>query len=72
MDPRMQIYGYMNDSDFVAECNKRNIKLFGIVFEVQGWEYPAVFNEEGKLLRMNLRAEDAEVMIRTERFMFMY
>ncbi len=60
VDPRMQIYGYMNDSDFVAECNKRNIKLFGIVFEVQGWEYPAVFNEEGKLLRMNLRAEDAE------------
>ena len=56
----MQIYGYMNDSDFVAECSKRGIRLFGIVFEVQGWEYPAVFNKDGKLVRMNLRAEDAE------------
>ena len=56
----MQIYGYMNDSDFVAECSKRGIRLFGIVFEVQGWEYPAVFSDEGKLVRMNLRAEDAE------------
>ncbi len=60
VDPRMQIYGYMNDSDFVAECSRRGIKLFGIVFEVQGWEYPAVFSDEGKLVRMNLRAEDAE------------
>ena len=50
----------MNDSDFVAECSKRGIRLFGIVFEVQGWEYPAVFSDEGKLVRMNLRAEDAE------------
>ncbi len=60
VDPRMQIYGFMNDSEFVAECNKRGIRLFGIVFEVQGWEYPAQFDNEGKLLRMNRRAEEAE------------
>ncbi len=35
-DPRMRFYGYMNDSEFIAECNKRGIKVFGIVFEVQG------------------------------------
>ena len=56
-DPRMQIYGYMNDSEFVAECNRRGIRLFGIVFEVQGWEYPVVMDENGHIVRMNKRAE---------------
>ena len=60
VDPRLQIYGFMNDSEFIAECNKRGIRLFGIVFEVQGWEYPAVFTEDGTLLRMNKRAEETE------------
>ena len=58
VDPRMQIYGFMNDSEFIAECNRRGIKLFGIVFEVQGWEYPAVMDEQGHIVRMNLRAEE--------------
>jgi len=60
VDPRMQIYGFMNDSEFIAECNRRGIRLFGIVFEVQGWEYPAVIDEQGRLIRMNLRAEEEE------------
>lgn len=58
VDPRMQLYGYMNDSEFVAECNKRGIKLFGIVFEVQGWEYPVVMDDQGHIVRMNKRAEE--------------
>lgn len=58
VDPRMQIYGFMNDSEFIAECSKRGIRLFGIVFEVQGWEYPAVFDQEGRIIRMNKRAEE--------------
>ncbi len=58
VDPRMQIYGYMNDSEFIAECNRRGIRLFGIVFEVQGWEYPVVLDEQGRIVRMNLRAEE--------------
>lgn len=57
VDPRMQVYGFMNDSDFVTECNKRGIKLFGIVFEVQGWEYPVVMDKDGHIVRMNKRAE---------------
>lgn len=57
VDPRMQIYGFMNDSEFIAECSRRGIRLFGIVFEVQGWEYPAVFDGQGRLVRMNKRAE---------------
>ncbi len=61
VDPRMQFYGFMNDSDFVKECGKRGIKLFGIVFEVQGWEFPAVFDAEtGRLTRLNLRAQQEE------------
>ncbi len=62
VDPRLQIYGYMNDSDFVKECSRRGIKLFGIVFEVQGWEYPAVFDDKGRLIRLNKRAEENKDM----------
>lgn len=60
VDPRMQMYGFMNDSEFIAECNKRGIRLFGIVFEVQGWEFPAVFDEDGKIVKLNKRAEEDE------------
>lgn len=60
VDPRMQIYGYMNDSEFIAQCNRRGIKLFGIVFEVQGWEYPAVFDDKGHIVKMNRRAEESD------------
>lgn len=60
VDPRMQIYGYMNDSEFVKECGKRGIKLFGIVFEVQGWEFPAVVDEDGHITRLNLHAQQEE------------
>jgi len=58
VDPRMRFYGHMNDSEFVEECNKRGIKVFGIVFEVQGWEFPAVIDEKtGELKRFNLHAQ---------------
>ena len=60
VDPRMQLYGFMNDSEFVAECSRRGIRLFGIVFEVQGWEFPAVLDGNGRIIRMNKRAEEAE------------
>ena len=60
VDPRMRFYGYMNDSEFAAECEKLGIRLFGIVFEVQGWEFPAVFDENGKLIRLNLHAEQTD------------
>ena len=46
IDSRFRFYGFVNDSEFVKECRKRGIKVFGIVFEVQGWEMPAEVNEE--------------------------
>ena len=52
LDPRMRFYGGMTDSEFAKECGKQGIKLFGIVFEVQGWEFPAAC---GSLPRINIR-----------------
>ena len=60
VDPRMRFYGGMNDSEFAAECGKLGIRLFGIVFEVQGWEFPAVFDERGHILRLNEHAEQQD------------
>lgn len=50
VDPRQRFYGHMNDSEFIHECKKRGIRVFGIVFEVQGWEFPVRVSEDGKLL----------------------
>jgi hypothetical protein len=54
VDPRFRFYGFMNDAEFIAACQERGIKVFGIVFEVQGWEFPVELNEEeDKILAMN-------------------
>jgi hypothetical protein len=54
IDSRFRFYGFVNDSEFVKECQKHGIKVFGIVFEVQGWEIPAELNEdETQILAFN-------------------
>src|ERR1051325_7201004 len=54
IDTRFRFYGFVNDSEFVRECQKHGIKVFGIVFEVQGWEIPAELNEdESQILAFN-------------------
>jgi len=54
IDTRFRFYGFVNDSEFVQECQKKGIKVFGIVFEVQGWEMPAELNEdESQILAFN-------------------
>ena len=45
VDARSRFYGFVNDSEFIAECHKHGIKVFGIVFEAQGWEFPVELNE---------------------------
>ena len=51
---RLRVYGYMNDAEFIAECGKRGIDVYGIVFEVQGWEFPVELNDaEDEILAMN-------------------
>jgi hypothetical protein len=58
IDPRFRFYGFVNDAEFIAECRRRGIKVFGIVFEVQGWEFPATLNEaEDRVLALNEAAE---------------
>ncbi|NED99436.1 hypothetical protein [Phytoactinopolyspora halotolerans] len=54
VDPRSRIYGVVNDSEFITECHKHGIKVFGIVFEAQGWEFPVELNEkEDQILALN-------------------
>ena len=54
IDPRFRFYGFVNDAEFIAHCQERGIKVFGIVFEVQGWEFPVELNEEqDRVLSMN-------------------
>ncbi len=60
VSPRMRFYGGMNDGEFAEECGRLGIRLFGIVFEVQGWEFPAVFDENGHIIRLNEHAEEGE------------
>jgi hypothetical protein len=59
VDPRFRFYGFVNDSEFIAECRRRGIKVFGIVFEVQGWEFPVELSPGGdRVLALNeLRGE---------------
>ena len=53
-DPRFRFYGFVNDAEFIAACRERGIKVFGIVFEVQGWEFPVELNEaEDTILALN-------------------
>ncbi|MDX6302416.1 MAG: hypothetical protein QOF53_3630 [Nocardioidaceae bacterium] len=52
--PRDRFYGFVNDSEFVAECHKHGIAVFGIVFEAQGWEFPVELDEdESTILALN-------------------
>jgi hypothetical protein len=43
--PRFRFYGFVNDAEFIAECGRRGIKVFGVVFE-HAWEFPVELNEE--------------------------
>jgi hypothetical protein len=59
IDPRFRFYGFVNDAEFIAACQRQGIKVFGIVFEVQGWEFPVELNDaEDRVLAVNeLRGE---------------
>jgi hypothetical protein len=51
---RDRVYGFVNDSEFVAACHERGIKVFGIVFEAQGWEFPVeLSDDEDAVLALN-------------------
>jgi len=52
--PRMRQYGFLNDSEFLAECHSHGVKAFSVIFCMQGWEFPAEFNDaEDQVLSMN-------------------
>jgi hypothetical protein len=50
---RFRVYGFVNDAEFIEECGRRGIKVFGVVFE-HAWEYPVELNEaEDRVLALN-------------------
>ena len=50
---RFRFYGFVNDAEFMAECGRRGIKVFGVVFE-HAWEFPVELNdEEDRVLSLN-------------------
>src|SRR5215207_3225834 len=54
VEPRARFYGFVNDAEFIAACQARGIKVFGIVFEAQGWELRARLNaDEDRVLALN-------------------
>jgi len=54
IDPRFRLYGFVNDAEFFAAAQARGIKVLGIVFEVQGWEFPVELSEsEDRILALN-------------------
>lgn len=56
IDPRFRFYGFVNDAEFIEACHQHGIKVFGIIFEAQGWEFPVELNEaEDRVLALNER-----------------
>ncbi|WP_051548556.1 hypothetical protein [Nocardioides sp. URHA0032] len=54
VDARSRFYGFVNDSEFIAACHERGIKVLGIVFEAQGWEFPVeLTDDEDAVLALN-------------------
>lgn len=49
---RFRTYGFVNESEFIQACQARGIDVYGIVFEVQGWEFPAEI-VDGKVVAFN-------------------
>lgn len=51
---RYRQYGYLKDSEFLAECSARGVKAFSVIFSTQGWEFPVELNDaEDEILAMN-------------------
>lgn len=54
VEPRSRFYGFVNDAEFIAACQARGIKVLGIVFEAQGWEFPVELDDdESTVLALN-------------------
>jgi hypothetical protein len=54
IDPRFRVYGFVNDSEFIAACDRAGIRVFGVVFEAGGWEFPVELDDdESEVLAMN-------------------
>ncbi|MCI8623020.1 MAG: hypothetical protein HFG26_05085 [Provencibacterium sp.] len=58
ISPRFRFYGYLNDSEFCRECEKRDITAYAVLWKAQLWEFPGERAEDGALAALNkLRGE---------------
>ncbi|AEF83183.1 putative lipoprotein [Leadbettera azotonutricia ZAS-9] len=54
IQPRFKFYGYLNDSEFCRECEKRDIAAYAVLWKAQLWEFPIELNkEEDTILGLN-------------------
>jgi len=61
VDPRMRFYGFLNDKEFCAECAKRGVTAFAVLWKAQLWEFAAEFNDdETELLAFNILRDTSE------------
>ncbi len=52
---RLRFYGYLSDREFIQECAKRDITVYGVVWKAHLWEFPAEFSDdESELLSLNI------------------
>lgn len=61
IQPRFRFYGYLNDSEFCRECEKRGITAYAVLWKAQLWEFPAEFNEDkSELVALNKLVGEGE------------
>jgi hypothetical protein len=54
LPPRFKFYGYLNDSEFCHECEKRGITAYAVLWKAQLWEFPIELNkDEDTILGLN-------------------
>lgn len=53
--PQLRFHGYLNDREFNEECLARGILPYAVVYQAQGWEFPARLSGDGReIMEMNL------------------
>ena len=58
--PQLRFHGYLNDKEFNEACLARGILPYAVVYQAQGWEFPARLGEDGRSIKeINLMRSEA-------------
>lgn len=68
--PHFRLYGYLNDREFIKACQDEGIKVFSVIFCMQGWEFGAELSADGsEILALNeLRGAGERVQLGLREF----